>query len=65
MTDYPNFSKMDKVYFYLGDSYYKAKNFEESLPYFTKLISDFPKSKLAKKAQKKLKEIEIKMKEKK
>jgi outer membrane protein assembly factor BamD len=65
MTDYPNFSKMDKVYFYLGDSYYKAKNFEESIPYFTKLISDFPKSKLAKKAQKKLKEIEIKMKEKK
>ncbi len=65
MTDYPNFSKMDKVYFYLGDSYYRAKNFEESLPYFTKLISDFPKSKLAKKAQKKLKEIEKKSKEKK
>ncbi len=65
MTDFPNFSKMDRVYFYLGDSYYKGKNFQESIPYFTKLISDFPQSKFAKKAQKKLKEIEKKSKEKK
>lgn len=65
MTDFPNFSKMDRVYFYLGDSYYKGKNYQESIPYFTKLISDFPQSKFAKKAQKKLKEIEIKNKEKK
>lgn len=65
MTDFPNFSKMDRVYFYLGDSYFQGKNFQESSPYFIKLISDFPKSKFAKKAQKKLKEIEIKMKEKK
>lgn len=58
LTNFPNFSKMDRVYYYLGDSFYKGKALDQSIPYFTKLISDFPKSKFAKKAQKKLKKIE-------
>jgi len=60
LTNYPNFSKMDEVYFYLGDSFYRWNQKEQSVPYFTKLVSDFPQSKYAKKAQKKLKEIEKK-----
>jgi outer membrane protein assembly factor BamD len=60
LTNYPNFSKMDKVYFLLADSYYKWNQKEQSVPYFTKLISDFPKSKYAEKAQQKLEEIEKK-----
>ncbi len=60
LTNYPNFSRMDKVYYYLGNSYYKWKKFEQSIPYFTKLISDFPQSKFAKKATGKLEEIEKK-----
>ncbi len=62
LTNFPNYSKMDEVYFYLGDSYYKWNEKEESIPYFTKLISDFPQSKYAKKAQDKLKELENKKK---
>ncbi|MFP4082924.1 MAG: outer membrane protein assembly factor BamD [Candidatus Aminicenantes bacterium] len=58
LTQYPNYSKMDEVYYHLADSYYKWKKVEESVPYFTKLISDFPESDYAKKAQHKLKEIE-------
>lgn len=58
LTNYPNFSKMDKVYFYLGDSFYKWNQKEQSVPYFTKLVSDFPQSKYAEKAKKKLEEIE-------
>ena len=65
MTEFPNFSKMDRVYYYLGDSLYKIESFNDSIPYFTKLISDFPKSRFAKKAQKKLKDIEKKSKDKK
>lgn len=53
---------MDRVYFYLGDSYYRSKQIDEAVPYFTKLISDFPKSKYAKKAIKRMKEIEKKKK---
>lgn len=57
ITKFPNYSKMDAVYFYLADTYYKWNRVDESIPYFTKLISDFPESKFAKKAQKKLEEI--------
>jgi outer membrane protein assembly factor BamD len=48
---------MDEVYYYLADSYYKWKKTEESIPYFTKLVTDFPESKFAKKAQERLAEI--------
>lgn len=57
LTTFPNYSKIDKVYFYLADSYYKWGKKEESVPYFTKVVSDYPQSPLAKKAQEKLKEI--------
>lgn len=57
LTTFPNYSKMDRVYFYLADSYYKWGKKEESVPYFTKVVSDYPQSPLAKKAQEKLKEI--------
>jgi len=60
LTNYPDYSKMDKVYFYLGDSYYRWKKVDQSIPYFTKLISDFPQSKYAKKAQDRLKKREKK-----
>ena len=58
ITSYPNFSKMDEVYFCLADTYFLGKRYDDSIPYFTKFISDFPKSKQAKKAQKRLEEIE-------
>jgi outer membrane protein assembly factor BamD len=57
LTNYPSFSRMDKVYYYLADSYYQWGKTEEGAPYFTKLVSDFPESKYAKKAQDKLAEI--------
>lgn len=58
LTEYPNYSKMDKVYYILGDSYFKWRKTEESVPYFRKLITDYPQSKYSKKAIKKLEEIE-------
>jgi len=58
LTKYPHFSEMDKLYYYLADSYYQSKLQEQSLPYFRKLISDYPDSKFAKKATKRLEEYE-------
>jgi outer membrane protein assembly factor BamD len=58
LTIYPGFSKMDAVYFYLGDSYFLWNKADLSAPYFTKLLTDHPKSEFAKKAQERLKEIE-------
>lgn len=58
LSTFPNYNKMDKVYFYLADSYYKWGKSEESIPYFTKVVSDFPQSPLAKKAQERLRAID-------
>jgi len=63
ITTFPNYSKMDEIYFYLADSYYKWNKIDQSRPYFTKLISDYPQSKLAEQAQKKMEEISKKSKE--
>ena len=58
LTQYPNYSKMDKVYFLLADSYFKWRKFEESSPYFRKLLTDFPQSKFSDEATDRLEEIE-------
>jgi len=58
LTNYPDYTGMDKVYFYMGDSYFLWQKADQSVPYFRKLITDFPKSKLAAKAEARLKEIE-------
>jgi outer membrane protein assembly factor BamD len=58
MTTYPNYSHMDVIYFYLGESRFQAKAPAQAVPYFTKLVSDYPKSKLVKKATARLKQIE-------
>jgi outer membrane protein assembly factor BamD len=58
LTEYPNFSKMDEVYFFLGDSYYLSNRAEQSIPYFRKLLSDYPESKYAKKTVSRMEKIE-------
>jgi outer membrane protein assembly factor BamD len=58
MTTYPNYSHMDVVYYYLGYSYFRMNAPDRATPYFTKLLSDYPKSKFVKKATQRLKDIE-------
>ena len=57
LITYPTFSRMDAVYFYLADSYLNWKQEDQSIPFFTKLITDYPESKYTKKAQKRLDKI--------
>ncbi|MFW6137294.1 MAG: outer membrane protein assembly factor BamD [Candidatus Aminicenantaceae bacterium] len=58
LTEYPNFSMMDEVYFYLADAYYQSGSTDQSVPYFRKLISDYPQSDHAEDARERLQEIE-------
>jgi outer membrane protein assembly factor BamD len=60
LSEYPTFTGLDEVFFILGDSYFKMDQFEESIPYYTKLITDYPQSKFIKKAQERMAEIEKK-----
>jgi len=57
ITNYPNYSQMDKIYYFLADSYYRSNKAEESVPFYTKLVSDYPRSKYAGDASDALKEI--------
>ena len=57
MTTYPNYTGLDSVYFYLGDCHFMIRQYDQSAPFFTKVISDYPNSKLAKTATKRLQEI--------
>ena len=53
----PDFSKKDAVYYYLGDAYVKMNLVPEGLPYFDRLLKEFPKSEYSKKAEKRMAEI--------
>jgi len=64
LTAYPDYTKMDHIYFYLADSYFGWDKAEEAVPYFTKLLSDYPQSKFIEKATQKMDIIQAKLKEK-
>jgi outer membrane protein assembly factor BamD len=61
MTTYPDYSRMDSVYYYIGESYVTMAP-EQARPYYTKLVTDFPKSPYVKKSTKRLKEISERLK---
>jgi outer membrane protein assembly factor BamD len=65
LDNYPSYTKMDQVFFNLGESYFLWNKPEEAVPFFTKLVTDYPKSETVKKSQARLAEIEAKAKAKK
>jgi outer membrane protein assembly factor BamD len=58
LTAYPMYSKMDEVYFLLGDSFFLWGQMEQAQPFLTKLLTDFPESSYASRAESRLREIE-------
>jgi len=56
LTSYPSYQNMDRVYYGLGASYLGWRKADQAIPFLTKLITDYPKSKLAAKGQKLLAE---------
>jgi outer membrane protein assembly factor BamD len=58
MNTYPNFSRLDKIYFYLGESYFRIKRYEQARPFFAKVVTDYSGRKLAKTAAKRLAEMD-------
>jgi outer membrane protein assembly factor BamD len=57
LTSYPFYSGMASVYYHIGESHFRSSKADQSVPFFTKLVSDYPKSEYALKAQARLKEI--------
>ena len=58
MNLYPNYSGMAEIYFYLGDSYFMLRQYDQAVPFFSKVVSDYSGQKLAKTASLRLAEIE-------
>ena len=59
MNLYPNYTGMDEVYFYLGDSYFMLRQYDQASPFFSKVVSDYSGRKLAKTASQRLAEIAL------
>jgi outer membrane protein assembly factor BamD len=58
MNAYPAYTGLDRVYFYLGDSYFMLRQYDQAVPFFTKVVSDYSGRKLAKTAGERLAAIE-------
>jgi outer membrane protein assembly factor BamD len=53
----PEYTNRDEVYFYLAESYVKIKREAQALPYYDKLVTEFPKSEHLQDAQKRIAEL--------
>jgi outer membrane protein assembly factor BamD len=58
MTTYPDYSKLDAIYFYLGDCHFMMRQYDQAAPFFTKVVTDYAKGPLAKRATQRLAEME-------
>ena len=58
MTSYPDYSRLYEIYYYLGDCHFMVKMYDQAVPFFTKVVTDYPNLALAKAATKRLVEIE-------
>ncbi len=57
MTTYPEYPRLDEVYFYLGESHFLMNLLDQAAPFYTKVVTDYPGKGLAKQAAKRLMEI--------
>jgi outer membrane protein assembly factor BamD (BamD/ComL family) len=57
LTSDPQFTGRDGVYYYLGESYYRAGRKTEALPYYDKLAQEFKVSKYLKDTNSRLAEL--------
>jgi len=59
LKDDPSYTHRDDVYFYLGESYLKARRKEEALVYFDRLVSEFEVSEHLDEARKRVEELKL------
>jgi outer membrane protein assembly factor BamD (BamD/ComL family) len=57
---YPIFSKVDEVYFLLGEVYARGEQTEDAIKYLSLVVKEFPDSKFFKDAKKRLDELQAK-----
>ena len=58
MTTYPDYSELYEIYYYLGDCHFMMRQYDQAVPFFTKVVTDYSGKKVAKLAAGRLEEIE-------
>ncbi|MFY9554280.1 MAG: outer membrane protein assembly factor BamD [Blastocatellia bacterium] len=56
---YPDFSRMDEVFFLMGEAHVKLSKNEIAADYYNKLLKAYPESEFAKKARARLDELKV------
>jgi outer membrane protein assembly factor BamD len=54
LTEDPQYTRKDQVYFLLGETYFKALLPDQALPYYERLLAEFPASKRSAEAKKRV-----------
>jgi outer membrane protein assembly factor BamD len=57
LADDPGYTRKDSVYFYIAETYFKVDRTAEALPYYERLLEEFPESPHAEGARDRIKEI--------
>jgi outer membrane protein assembly factor BamD len=57
LKDDPEYGGRDGIYFYLAESLVRTEKKAEAVPYFERLLAEFPQSEFAEETQKRLKEL--------
>ena len=45
IDEFPEFKKMDKLFYYTGNAYYRLKNYDSAISFFQRILGNYPKSK--------------------
>jgi outer membrane protein assembly factor BamD len=57
LRDDPGYTRRDELYYYTGETFMKVKALTEALPYYERLIAEYPKSPYLARARKRVEEI--------
>jgi outer membrane protein assembly factor BamD len=52
IDEYPEFKKMDKLFYFAGKAYSRLNNYDSAISFFQRIIGSYPKSKYVGKSQK-------------
>jgi outer membrane protein assembly factor BamD (BamD/ComL family) len=57
IESYPEFSRMDEVFFLMGELHFKLAKTDKAIGFYNKMLKDYPESEFVKKANERLAEL--------
>ena len=57
LENYPNYSRRDQVYYHVAEMLFRAQQNDDALVWYEKILTEFPESRYASDAKKRIDEI--------